>query len=136
MKLLIADDSKVSRMMLSAITKEWGYQVVLAEDGEQAWQIMQQDDAPQLLLLDWEMPRMDGIEVCQRVIAKKNTSAVYIVLLSSRTTTDDIVEGLSKGANDYLSKPFDIVELEARLKVGKRMIIRENALNLKLQALA
>ena len=77
MKLLIADDSKVSRMMLSAITKEWGYQVVLAEDGEQAWQIMQQDDAPQLLLLDWEMPRMDGIEVCQRVIAKK-TPALFI----------------------------------------------------------
>ena len=78
---------------------------------------------------------MDGIEVCQRVIAKENSNAVYIVLLSSRTTTDDIVEGLSKGANDYLSKPFDIVELQARLKVGQRMIIRENSLHSKLQAL-
>ena len=78
MKLLIADDSNVSRMMLSAIVKEWGYDVELAEDGEQAWDIMQQDDAPSLLLLDWEMPKMNGIEVCERVIAKNPDSTTNI----------------------------------------------------------
>jgi len=135
MKLLVADDSKVSRMMLSAITKQWGYDVILAEDGEQAWQIMQEDDAPQLLLLDWEMPKMDGIEVCERVIAKNPENPAYIVLLTSRTSSDDIVEGLSKGASDYLSKPFDSAELQVRLQVGKRMIELQDKLNATLREL-
>lgn len=129
MKLLVADDSNVSRSMLSAITKSWGYQVILAEDGEQAWQIMQEDDAPQLLLLDWEMPKMNGIEVCERVIAKYPENPPYIVLLTSRSSSDDIVEGLSKGANDYLSKPFDTAELQVRLQVGKRMVEMQDKLN-------
>jgi len=134
-KLLVADDSRVSRMMLLAITKQWGYEVLLAEDGEQAWQIMQQDDAPQLLLLDWEMPKMNGIEVCERVIAKDPENPAYIVLLTSRTSSDDIVEGLSKGASDYLSKPFDSAELQVRLQVGKRMIELQQKLNTTLQNL-
>lgn len=129
MKLLVADDSKVSRMMLSAITKKWGYEVILAEDGEQAWQIMQEDDAPQLLLLDWEMPKMNGIEVCERVTAKNRENPNYIVLLTSRSSSDDIVEGLSKGASDYLSKPFNSAELQVRLQVGKRMLELQDKLN-------
>jgi diguanylate cyclase (GGDEF)-like protein len=134
-KLLIADDSKVSRKMLLAITKQWGYEILLAEDGEEAWQIMQQDDAPQLLLLDWEMPKMNGIEVCERVIAKDPENPAYIVLLTSRTSSDDIVEGLSKGASDYLSKPFNTAELQVRLQVGKRMIEMQRKLNTTLQEL-
>ena len=135
MKLLVADDSHVSRMMLSAIAKKWGYEVILAEDGEQAWQIMQQDDAPQLLLLDWEMPKMSGIEVCERVIAKNPKNPPYILLLTSRSGSDDIVEGLSKGASDYLSKPFDSAELQVRLQVGKRLIEMQSKLNATLQEL-
>lgn len=135
MKLLVADDSNVSRMMLSAITKQWGYDVVLAEDGQQAWQIMQQDDAPQLLLLDWEMPNMNGIEVCQRVIAQNPENPAYIILLTSRTASEDIVEGLSKGASDYLSKPFDSAELQVRLQVGKRMLDMQEKLNATLAEL-
>jgi len=129
MKLLVADDSNVSRSMLSAITKSWGYEVILAEDGEQAWKIMQENDAPQLLLLDWEMPKMNGIEVCERVIAKNPETPPYIVLLTSRSSSEDIVEGLSKGANDYLSKPFDTAELQVRLQVGKRMVEMQDKLN-------
>jgi len=129
MKLLVADDSKVSRMMLLAITKGWGYEVVLAEDGEQAWEIMQQEDAPQLLLLDWEMPKMNGIEVCERVIKQNSASPAYILLLTSRNSSEDIVEGLSKGASDYLSKPFDSAELKVRLQVGKRMLEMQEKLN-------
>jgi len=134
-KLLVADDSKVSRAMLSAITKSWGYEVILAEDGEQAWQIMQEDNAPKILLLDWEMPKMNGIEVCQRVIEKNSENPPYIVLLTARTASDDIVEGLSKGANDYLSKPFDSAELQVRLQVGKRMIDMQDKLNATLDEL-
>ncbi|NQY86423.1 MAG: diguanylate cyclase [Colwellia sp.] len=96
---------------------------------------MQQDDAPQLLLLDWEMPKMNGIEVCERVIAKDPENPAYIVLLTSRTSSDDIVEGLSKGASDYLSKPFDSAELKVRLQVGKRMIEMQKKLNTTLQNL-
>lgn len=135
MKLLIADDSRVSRMMLLAITEKWGYEVILAEDGEQAWQIMQQDNAPQLLLLDWEMPKMNGIEVCKRVIASNNKTPVYILLLTSRTASADIVEGLSQGANDYISKPFDSAELQVRLQVGKRMLEMQDKLNKTLDEL-
>jgi len=134
-KLLVADDSNVSRAMLSAITKSWGYEVILAEDGLQAWHIMQEDNAPKMLLLDWEMPKMNGIEVCQRVIEQNPENPPYIVLLTSRTTSADIVEGLSKGANDYLSKPFDSAELQVRLQVGKRMIEMQDKLNATLDEL-
>lgn len=135
MKLLVADDSKVSRMMLLAITKGWGYDVIMAEDGEEAWQIMQEDDAPSLLLLDWEMPKMNGVEVCERVIAQSPENPAYVLLLTSRTGSDDIVEGLSKGASDYLSKPFDSAELQVRLQVGKRMIEMQDKLNATLEEL-
>jgi len=134
-KLLVADDSNVSRAMLSAITKNWGYDIILAEGGEQAWQIMQEDDAPQLLLLDWEMPKMNGVEVCQRVIEENPENPPYIVLLTSRSRSEDIVEGLSKGANDYLSKPFDTAELQVRLQVGKRMVEMQDKLNETLEEL-
>ncbi|MCG7531243.1 diguanylate cyclase [Psychrobium sp. MM17-31] len=128
MKLLIADDSKVSRMMLQSITQEWGYDVVLAEDGEQAWQIMQQENPPALLLLDWEMPKRNGVEVCEQVIAQNPEHPPYVMLLTSRTSPNDIVEGLSRGANDYIAKPFDSDELKVRLQVGKRMIEIQNKL--------
>jgi len=134
-KLLIADDSRVSRVILSGITKSWGYEVIMVEDGEQAWQVMQQDDAPSLLLLDWEMPKMNGIEVCERVIAQNPENPPYIVLLTSKTGSDAIVEGLSKGASDYLAKPFDRDELKVRLQVGKRMIELQEKLNATLQDL-
>lgn len=129
MKLLIADDSRVSRTMLFGITNNWGYDVIIVEDGKQAWDVMQEENPPQLLLLDWEMPHMNGIEVCERVIAQYPENPPYIILLTSRTTSEDIVKGLSKGANDYLSKPFDSAELQVRLKVGKRMIEMQNKLN-------
>ena len=129
MKLLIADDSKLSRMMLQSITQDWGYETIMAEDGEQAWQIMQQDNPPKLLLLDWEMPHLNGVEVCERVIAQNPESPPYVMLLTSRASPDDIVEGLSRGANDYIAKPFDSDELKVRLQVGRRMIEVQNKLN-------
>jgi two-component system, cell cycle response regulator len=128
MKILIAEDSSTSRMMLVAVTKKWGYEVVEAEDGLVAWEIMQQEDAPRLLIIDWEMPNMDGIELCERVRAKESTHPPYILLLTGRTGAEDIVKGLSKGANDYVSKPFNQAELQARMQVGQRMLEMQSKL--------
>lgn len=122
MRLLIAEDDATSRMILTAVCSEWGYDVACVEDGQAAWELMQQDNAPQLMIIDWEMPRMNGIEFCQRLREKHNDNPPYIILLTSRNKTEDIVEGLNKGANDYIAKPFDNEELQVRLSVGQRVL--------------
>lgn len=122
MKLLIAEDDTTSRMILSAVCAEWGYNVVAVEDGLAAWNILQQEDAPRLMVVDWEMPNMNGIELCQRVRESQTDNPPYIILLTSRSETDDIVEGLNKGANDYIAKPFDNEELQVRISVGNRVL--------------
>ena len=129
MKILIAEDSSTSRMMLVAVAKNWGYEVVEAEDGLVAWEVMQQEDAPRLLLIDWEMPNMNGIELCERVRAQESTNPPYILLLTARTKAEDIVKGLSKGANDYVAKPFNNAELQARMQVGQRMLEMQSELS-------
>ena len=128
MKVLIAEDSSTSRMMLVAIAKSWGYEVVEAEDGLVAWEAMQQEDAPRLLLIDWEMPNMNGIELCERVRTMESTNPAYILLLTARTEAEDIVKGLSAGANDYIAKPFNNAELQARMQVGQRMLEMQSRL--------
>ena len=122
MKILIGDDSLTHRVMLEAIVKQWGFEVVLAEDGQQAWDILSGPDAPRLVLLDWEMPGLDGLEVCRRVREREDQDPPYILLLTARRETADIVTGLDAGANDYISKPFENTELHARLRVGARML--------------
>lgn len=122
MKILIGDDSLTQRVMLEAIVKQWGFEVVLAEDGQQAWDILSGPDAPRLVLLDWEMPGLDGLEVCRRVREREDQDPPYILLLTARRETADIVTGLDAGANDYISKPFENTELHARLRVGARML--------------
>ncbi|MCU7936531.1 MAG: diguanylate cyclase [Candidatus Thiodiazotropha sp. (ex Dulcina madagascariensis)] len=122
MKLLISDDDLTSRVMLQALTTQWGFEPVLAEDGEQAWAILQGDNPPRLLLLDWEMPGMSGPDVCKKVQEMDLDDPPFIILLTARNEKADIVAGLDAGANDYVSKPFDSAELRARLQVGKRMI--------------
>ncbi len=122
MKLLIAEDSLTSRTMLAAVTEKWGYETVVTEDGEEAWEVMQQDDAPGLLLIDWEMPRLDGPGLCQRIRQQETNNPPFIILLTGRTGSEDTVKGLESGANDYVTKPFDRAELQARLEVGQRML--------------
>ncbi|OUR71517.1 diguanylate cyclase response regulator [Methylophaga sp. 41_12_T18] len=135
MKLLIAEDDKASRMMLTAVTSQWNYDSIAVEDGEAAWQVMQQDEPPCLLLLDWEMPGMTGIEVCQKVREHNSDNPPYILLLTARTETADIVKGLQAGANDYIPKPFNAAELQVRLEVGTRMLSLQSKLNLALKDL-
>lgn len=129
MKLLIADDDKTSRMLLTSVTSQWNYEPISVEDGKAAWEVMQQDNAPSLLILDWEMPEMTGIEVCQKIRAKNNDNPPYILLLTARTETTDIVKGLKAGANDYIPKPFNAAELQVRLEVGYRMLSLQATLN-------
>ncbi len=129
MKLLIADDDLTQRMMLEVITRKWGFDSVIAEDGQAAWDILRGKDAPDLILLDWEMPVKNGLELCRLIRGRKVDISPYIILLTARKETDDIVLGLEAGANDYVSKPFESTELEARLKVGQRMINLQIELN-------
>lgn len=122
MKLLIAEDDLTSRTILESVARKWGYEPIAVEDGESAWQILQQEDPPQLLLLDWEMPRLSGIDLCQRIRKQEQSDPSFIILLTSRASTQDIVTGLEAGSNEYIAKPFENAELQARLKVGKRML--------------
>jgi two-component system cell cycle response regulator len=124
MRILIADDSIVSRHLLDATLRKWGYEVVVACDGNEAWQILQSDDAPKMAILDWMMPGMTGPEVCRKVRenAKEKDIYTYILLLSSKSEREDLIEGMESGADDYLTKPFDQHELKVRLRPGMRII--------------
>jgi diguanylate cyclase (GGDEF)-like protein len=135
MKLLIAEDDKTSRLILRSVCSKWGYDVVCVEDGQAAWDMMQADEMPQLLIIDWEMPRMNGIELCQLISENYKQNPPYIILLTSRTETPDIVKGLKAGANDYIAKPFNNDELKVRISVGRRMIELQDELNKTLRQL-
>lgn len=122
MRILIADDSVAIRDILSKSLEAWGHEVIVCEDGTQAWQVLQQSDAPKLAILDWEMPGLDGISVCEKVVEKEENKETYLILLTSRDATEDVVQGLEAGADDYITKPFKEEELLARLNVGIRML--------------
>ncbi|MBV9303522.1 MAG: diguanylate cyclase [Acidobacteriaceae bacterium] len=122
MKVLIADDSAASRIMLRGALLQWGYEVVVAENGAQAWEILAQPDAPPMAILDWVMPYMTGPEVCHRVREKRREPYTYIILLTSKESKEETVEGLEAGADDYVVKPFNRHELQVRLRAGKRII--------------
>ena len=120
--ILIADDDPITRLMLSTLLKEWGYEVVEAEDGRQALEILEREGSPPLAILDWLMPGMDGVDVCRAVRESRETKPLYMVLLTVKTERADALEALGAGADDFLSKPFDYEELRVRLEVGKRVI--------------
>jgi phosphoserine phosphatase RsbU/P len=120
MRILIADDDPVLRRLLQMTLPAWGYEVVTATDGNEAWQMLQSQDAPPLTLLDWMMPGLDGLEICQRVRQTPALPPVHLILLTGKNKRADIVAGLQAGADDYLVKPFDPQELQARLQVGVR----------------
>jgi len=119
-KALVADDDTASRLLLQKMLTKWGYEVVTASTGEEAWQILTSDDAPGLAVLDWMMPELDGVDVCRRIRALELSSPPYLLLLTGRDNKHDIAVGLESGASDYLQKPVDRDELRARLLVGKR----------------
>ncbi len=123
MRILIADDSHVSRRLLEAHLHKWGHEVQVAVDGTAAWEAMQQKDAPALAILDWMMPGLDGVEICRRARARAPAHPLYIIVLTARSEPEDIVQALDAGADDYVTKPFHPAELQARLGVGIRIML-------------
>jgi diguanylate cyclase (GGDEF)-like protein len=120
--ILIAEDDRMFRRLLQSWLHKFGYRVVAAEDGAKAWEILQQENAPALVILDWMMPGLDGPELCRRIRERRDAFYPYILLVTSKDEKQDVVQGLASGADDYLTKPFYPEELRARLQVGKRIL--------------
>ncbi len=128
MRILVAEDDFTSRSILVAILKKWGYELIVTEDGLAAWEALRQPDAPRLVLLDWDMPGQDGLEVCRRIRSQETPNPPYVILLTGRGEKGDLVRGLETGANDYVAKPYDSAELRARIRVGERMLEMQDKL--------
>ncbi len=122
MRILIADDSIVSRHLLEATLRKWEYDVVTASDGAEAWEVLQEPGAPSIAILDWVMPGLTGPEVCRLVRQRAGEPYTYLLLLTSKSLKEDLVEGMESGADDYLVKPFDQHELKVRLRAGRRIV--------------
>ena len=128
LQVLVADDEPVSRTVVGAMLKKAGFVVHYAPDGEQAWQRLQSPNPPALALLDWEMPGLQGPEVIERIRGRQSPSPTYVILLTSRDSSADIVSGLRAGADDYVTKPANEDELIARVNVGARVVRLQSAL--------
>ena len=133
MKILIADDESATRRLVEALLTKVEHEVVVARDGNEAWEILQRPDAPQLAILDWMMPGMDGIKVCHMLREREGGGYTHIIMLSAKNEIRDLVAALNAGADDYLSKPFDPDELHARVRAGERAINRYEAMRASLE---
>jgi diguanylate cyclase (GGDEF)-like protein len=122
MKVLIADDDVVSRKLVANMLAAWGYEVLLVGDGEHALRLLQAEDGPVLAILDWMMPGIDGPEVCRRIRAVNQQRYIYILLLTARTGAEDLLAGMEAGADDYITKPYNVNELRARIRAGRRIV--------------
>jgi diguanylate cyclase (GGDEF)-like protein len=122
MRIVIAEDDPVSRRVLESTLNKWHYDVVAADNGDDAWRILSGPDAPRLAILDWMMPGLSGTDICKQVRQLEQGRYYYLILLTSRGTKEDIIEGLDAGADDYLVKPFDSRELRVRVRCGRRIL--------------
>ena len=141
MKVLIAEDEPTGNLLLKSMVFRWGFDIVTAFDGTEALKRLQEEDAPQIVILDWVMPGIDGLEVCRRIreMEKGKDRYTYVIMLTGRGDTEDIVTGIDAGADDYVVKPFNQEELRARLRTGQRNIELQMALraaNNKLQIIS
>lgn len=129
MKVMIVDDEATTRAMLEPMIKEWGYEVSVAASGEDAWEALRGEPRPVIVVLDWVLPGMSGIDLCARLKKEKAMSQLYIILLTVKSGKDDIARGLDAGADDYIAKPVHPVELRSRLAVGRRILEYQYALD-------
>lgn len=121
-RVLVVDDSPIYRRLISAHLREWGFDVTLANNGVEGWNILNRTGCPTLVLTDWVMPEMDGMELCRKIRARASSEEyIYTILLTSKDEKSDLLRAMEEGADDYLAKPFDEQELRARLFVGKRI---------------
>lgn len=135
MRVLIAEDEVVTRRMLELSLIKWGYEVVMATDGREAWNLLEGEGAPALCVLDWLMPGMDGVEICRKLRENQNRQPTYIILLTAKGDKEDLIRGLESGADDYMRKPFDAGELRARVQVGERVLELQSRLARNIQEL-
>ena len=126
--VLIAEDDPLFRRILERWFQQWDYRVTAVENGLDAWEVLQREDAPQLAILDWMMPGIDGIELCRRIRSRDQSPYRYVLLLTAKDDKQDVITGLEAGADDYLTKPFDVDELRARVRAGKRILDLQAAL--------
>ncbi len=129
MRILLAVDSKVYRHLITSCLKEWDFDFVVANDGFSAWEVLEGAWSPTLALLDWVLPGITGIELCQRIRTRlRNEQYVYTILLTAKNQRHDLLAAMEAGADDYLSKPFDPLELKTRLLAGRRTILLQREL--------
>ncbi|MCX8043422.1 MAG: response regulator transcription factor [Desulfobacterota bacterium] len=128
MRLLIAEDDPATRALLETYVSKWGYSAQSVGDGLAAWEILQSDDPPRLVLLDWMMPGLDGLELCRKVRSLPDGTMFHIILLTARTSHRDLIEGFAAGVDDYIRKDFNHDELRARIQVGARIVQLQTAL--------
>lgn len=135
-RILLAEDHYVSRHLLERNLTNWGFQVQTAEDGEAALRILEGENPPTLVLIDWVMPKMDGVEVCRRLRALTGRPFTYVLLLTAKNRKDELDAALEAGIDEYVVKPYDVGELRARLKVARRVVALERRLALREKELA
>lgn len=135
MRVLVAEDDPVSAKLLESMLTKWGYDPVMTRDGNEAWNVLQDANPPRLAIIDWMMPGMDGVTICNKIRLAGNKPYIYAILLTARGRQQDIRDGLDAGADDYVVKPFDPNELKARLQNGVRIIELQGALEYTKEAL-
>ncbi len=128
MKILIAEDDPVYCYMLESMLCTWGYNVLACSSGSEAWQILRTENAPRLVILDWIIPGMDGVEICRKVREMTGEPYIYIILLTVMDNKEDIIKGMEAGADDYITKPFHAQELKVRLRAGRRILDMQDEL--------
>ncbi len=126
MKVLIVEDDPVYRRLLEVFLSKWGYDVVATRDGREAWEVLQEPEAPSLVISDWMMPDMDGLELCSKIREMEKSNYVYFIILTAKGRKGNVIKGLEAGADDYVVKPFDHEELKCRIKIGERIIKLEH----------
>lgn len=125
MRVLIAEDEPLARHLLRRTLEAWGYEVVVASDGTEAWRVLDADDRPTIAILDWMMPGTDGVEICRRLRSTNGRPYVYVIMLTAKGRREDVVAALTAGADDIVAKPFDHHELQARLRTAERIVTLE-----------
>ena len=135
LRIIGAEDDPVSRMLLETLLRPLGDAVTVAKDGEEAWELLERETGPLLVVLDWMMPGLDGEELCRRIRASETLRGSHVIMLTARASREDIVSGLDAGADDYLAKPPDRAELAARVRAGARILALREELSERVREL-